>query len=64
MGPAFMSLFISNNLIAWIGGFYEKMRPAEFGQCTRPSPLAEAFSSCYSVIASVGRSNRFNRLLL
>jgi POT family proton-dependent oligopeptide transporter len=30
MGLAFMSLFISNNLIGWIGGFYEKMRSAEF----------------------------------
>jgi POT family proton-dependent oligopeptide transporter len=30
MGLAFMSLFISNNLIGWIGGFYEKMRPAQF----------------------------------
>jgi POT family proton-dependent oligopeptide transporter len=30
MGFAFMSLFISNTLIGWIGGFYEKMRPAEF----------------------------------
>jgi len=30
MGLAFMSLFISNNLIGWIGGFYEKMRPVEF----------------------------------
>ena len=30
MGFAFMSLFISNNLIGWIGGFYEKMAPAEF----------------------------------
>lgn len=30
MGLAFMSLFISNNLIGWIGGFYEKMGPAEF----------------------------------
>jgi POT family proton-dependent oligopeptide transporter len=30
MGLAFMSLFISNTLIGWIGGFYEKMRPAEF----------------------------------
>jgi len=25
-----MSLFISNNLIGWIGGFCEKMTPAEF----------------------------------
>lgn len=30
MGLAFMSLFISNNLIGWIGGFYEKMTPASF----------------------------------
>ena len=30
MGLAFMSLFISNNLIGWIGGFYEKMPPVEF----------------------------------
>jgi POT family proton-dependent oligopeptide transporter len=30
MGLAFMSLFISNNLIGWIGGFYERMSPAQF----------------------------------
>ncbi len=30
MGIAFMSLFVSNNLIGWIGRFYEEMRPAEF----------------------------------
>jgi proton-dependent oligopeptide transporter, POT family len=30
MGLVFMSLFISNNLIGWIGGFYEKMTPAAF----------------------------------
>ena len=30
MGFAFMSLFASNTLIGWIGGFYEKMQPAEF----------------------------------
>jgi POT family proton-dependent oligopeptide transporter len=30
MGLAFMSLFISNNLIGWIGGFYERMRPIQF----------------------------------
>jgi len=30
MGVAFMSLFVANNLIGWIGGFYEKMDPAEF----------------------------------
>ena len=30
MGFAFMSLFVSNNLIGWIGGFYGRMQPAEF----------------------------------
>jgi proton-dependent oligopeptide transporter, POT family len=30
MGMAFMSLFISNNLIGWIGGFYQKMSPVQF----------------------------------
>jgi proton-dependent oligopeptide transporter, POT family len=30
MGLTFMTLFISNNLIGWIGGFYEKMSPAQF----------------------------------
>lgn len=30
MGVAFMSLFVSNNLIGWIGGFYERMRPVDF----------------------------------
>jgi POT family proton-dependent oligopeptide transporter len=30
MGFAFMSLFISNNLIGLLGGLYEKMRPAGF----------------------------------
>jgi POT family proton-dependent oligopeptide transporter len=30
MGLSFMSLFISNNLIGWIGGFYERMSPARF----------------------------------
>jgi proton-dependent oligopeptide transporter, POT family len=30
MGLAFMSLFLSNTLIGWIGGFYEKMSPAQF----------------------------------
>ncbi len=30
MGIAFMSLFISNNLIGWIGGFYERLNPIEF----------------------------------
>ena len=30
MGIAFMSLFVANNLIGWIGGFYERMSPIEF----------------------------------
>jgi POT family proton-dependent oligopeptide transporter len=30
MGICFMSLFVSNILIGWIGSFYEKMRPVEF----------------------------------
>jgi len=30
MGIAFMSLFTSNVLIGWIGGFYEKMSPTAF----------------------------------
>ncbi len=30
MGLAFMSLSIANNLIGWIGGFYERMTPAKF----------------------------------
>jgi POT family proton-dependent oligopeptide transporter len=30
MGIAFMSLFVSNNLIGWIGGFYERMSPIAF----------------------------------
>ncbi len=30
MGLAFMSLFIANTLVGWIGGFYEKMIPAQF----------------------------------
>ena len=30
MGFAFMSLFVANNLIGWIGTFYEKMTPVEF----------------------------------
>jgi proton-dependent oligopeptide transporter, POT family len=30
MGLTFMSLFVANNLVGWIGGFYEKMSPAAF----------------------------------
>jgi len=30
MGVAFMSLFVANNLIGWIGTFYERMTPVQF----------------------------------
>jgi POT family proton-dependent oligopeptide transporter len=30
MGVAFMSLFVANNLIGWIGTYYERMTPAQF----------------------------------
>ena len=30
MGAVFLSLFVSNNIIGWIGGFYEHMSPADF----------------------------------
>lgn len=29
-GVAFTRLFVANNLIGWIGGFYGSMRPVEF----------------------------------
>ena len=30
IGIVFMSLFVANNLIGWIGGFYERMSPIQF----------------------------------
>ena len=30
MGIAFMSMFVANVLIGWLGGYYEQLRPAEF----------------------------------
>ncbi|MGE4072114.1 MAG: peptide MFS transporter [Lysobacterales bacterium] len=30
MGVAFTTLFVANNLIGWIGGYYERMTPAQF----------------------------------
>jgi POT family proton-dependent oligopeptide transporter len=41
MGAVFLSLFVGNTLVGWIGGFYEKMTPA-------------AFWSLHMVIAAVG----------
>src|SRR6185369_10394776 len=56
MGFAFMSLFVSNNLIGWIGGFYEQMRPAAFWAMH----AAMSFRSCFRVLL-FGR--RLSRLL-
>ncbi len=30
MGITFLSFFVANNLVGWIGGFYEKLNPAQF----------------------------------
>jgi POT family proton-dependent oligopeptide transporter len=30
MGCTFLTLFVANNLIGWIGSFYERMTPSEF----------------------------------
>ncbi|MGD2130823.1 MAG: peptide MFS transporter [Lysobacterales bacterium] len=30
MGIAFLSLFVSNNLVGWLGGLYERMTPTQF----------------------------------
>jgi POT family proton-dependent oligopeptide transporter len=30
MGIAFLTLFVSNNLIGWVGRFYEQMSPTVF----------------------------------
>jgi proton-dependent oligopeptide transporter, POT family len=30
MGAVFLTLFLSNNVIGWLGGFYEKMTPLHF----------------------------------
>src|SRR5439155_15540367 len=52
MGLAFMSLFIANTLVGWIGGFYEKMTPAQFGPCTLQSRSSEGLLAFHSVGAS------------
>ena len=56
MGLAFMSLFISNNLIGWIGGFYEKMRPVEFWA------MHAAIAACGGILV-VLFSRRLSRVL-
>jgi hypothetical protein len=38
MGIAFLSLFLANNLIGWLGRFYGQTSPANFWICT-PPPL-------------------------
>jgi POT family proton-dependent oligopeptide transporter len=30
MGSVFLSLFVGNLLVGWIGGFYDRMTPAAF----------------------------------
>jgi POT family proton-dependent oligopeptide transporter len=30
MGAVFLSLFVGNTLVGWLGGFYEKMTPTSF----------------------------------
>ena len=57
MGLTFMSLFISNNLIGWIGGFYERMSPAQFWS-TPSSRQPEASWSRSSGVASAECFNR------
>jgi proton-dependent oligopeptide transporter, POT family len=41
LGIAFMSLFAANNLIGWIGGFYERMLRLSSGRCMLPLPRPE-----------------------
>jgi len=56
MGLAFMSLFVANTLVGWIGGFYEKMSPAQFWA------LHAAISAAGGlVVALIGR--RLGRVL-
>ena len=57
MGLAFMSLFIANTLVGWIGGFYEKMPPAQFWAMHAAYPPSAAFSSPSWVVVSVASSN-------
>jgi proton-dependent oligopeptide transporter, POT family len=56
MGLAFMSLFIANNLVGWVGGFYEKMSPAQFWAMHAAISAAGGL-----LVALVGR--RLGRLL-
>jgi hypothetical protein len=67
MELTFMTLFISNNLIGWIGSFYEKMRPAQFW-AMHAAIAAVRRPSCRAIRSSpsVGLSTRHysNRPLL
>jgi POT family proton-dependent oligopeptide transporter len=56
MGLAFMSLFVANNLVGWIGSFYERMSPTQFWA------LHAAISAAGGLlVALIGR--RLGRLL-
>jgi POT family proton-dependent oligopeptide transporter len=56
MGLAFMSLFVANNLVGWIGGFYEKMSPALFWAMHAAISAAGGL-----LVAAIGR--RLDRML-
>ncbi len=47
MGAVFLSLFVGNALVGWVGGFYEKMTPAAFWA------LHAAFAVTGGVLATV-----------
>ena len=41
MGVVFLTLFISNILIGWIGGLYEHMTPAQFCEAVQAGEFLE-----------------------
>jgi len=51
MGIAYMSLFVSNIVIGWIGGFYERMSPAAFWALHAPSQPPAVSRSRSSAVA-------------
>ena len=46
MGVAFLTLFVANNLIGWIGTFYEQMTPLAFWADARRDRAPRAACSC------------------
>ena len=49
VGVAMMTLFVSNTLIGWIGGWYERMLPAQFWT------LHAGIAACGRLVAIFGR---------